>query len=253
MSIWDVTGRSELRAGEQVLSTTDPGYRAASEDLGISILLIDPWLVTRRSLAHLLSEMPEKPRVETAATLPAMYSDNLDVLLINLHSTHIEDIGPIFPHSPHRHSGAPPIVIITDVESVSAAEAAIHYPGVRGYLTTSLKPAILLAALRLVLAGGTYMPAELRANISVVPASVAPDDKPAAIDGFTARELDVLRLLREGQPNKLIAYQLRISENTAKVHVRNIMRKLRATNRTQVAIRTEWECQPLGGPAARIA
>ncbi len=54
--------------------------------------------------------------------------------------------------------------------------------------------------------------------------------------GLTARELDVLRLLARGRSNRAIATELRISENTAANHVRSILIKTGATNRTQVAM-----------------
>jgi DNA-binding NarL/FixJ family response regulator len=53
--------------------------------------------------------------------------------------------------------------------------------------------------------------------------------------GITKRELELLEKVHRGLPNKLIAYELGISESTVKVHMRNLMRKLKATNRTQVA------------------
>ena len=52
---------------------------------------------------------------------------------------------------------------------------------------------------------------------------------------LTPRELSVIDLLREGKPNKLIAAQLDMQESTVKVHVRNILKKLNATNRTHAA------------------
>jgi DNA-binding NarL/FixJ family response regulator len=55
-------------------------------------------------------------------------------------------------------------------------------------------------------------------------------------DGFTPRQLEVLRLLRQGKPNKIIAYELDVEESTVKVHVRHIMRKLKATNRTHAVV-----------------
>lgn len=54
--------------------------------------------------------------------------------------------------------------------------------------------------------------------------------------GLTGRQFEVLQCLQKGQPNKLIARELGMTEGTVKVHVRQIMRKLGATNRTQVAI-----------------
>jgi DNA-binding NarL/FixJ family response regulator len=54
---------------------------------------------------------------------------------------------------------------------------------------------------------------------------------------FTARELDVLEALQKGWSNKWIAHSLNISENTIKVHIQRIMRKLHATNRTEAVFR----------------
>jgi DNA-binding NarL/FixJ family response regulator len=53
---------------------------------------------------------------------------------------------------------------------------------------------------------------------------------------LTDREIDVLSLLRKGKQNKVIAHALNISESTAKVHIRNIMRKFHLRNRTEVAL-----------------
>ena len=58
------------------------------------------------------------------------------------------------------------------------------------------------------------------------------------LDGFTPRQMQVLTCLRQGMSNKIIAYQLEMCESTVKVHIRHIMKKLRATNRTQVVFIT---------------
>nr|WP_246482341.1 LuxR C-terminal-related transcriptional regulator [Methylopila capsulata] len=55
---------------------------------------------------------------------------------------------------------------------------------------------------------------------------------------FTARQAAVVDALRQGKANKIIAYELNMRESTVKVHVRNIMRKLKAKNRTEVAFMT---------------
>jgi len=52
---------------------------------------------------------------------------------------------------------------------------------------------------------------------------------------FTPRQAAVVEALRQGKPNKIIAYELDMRESTVKVHIRHIMKKLNATNRTQVA------------------
>ena len=55
---------------------------------------------------------------------------------------------------------------------------------------------------------------------------------------FSPRQLSVARALRKGTPNKIIAYELNMCESTVKVHVRNIMKKLKAKNRTEIAYLT---------------
>ncbi len=57
--------------------------------------------------------------------------------------------------------------------------------------------------------------------------------KPTAL--FTTRQAAVVEALKRGKANKIIAYELEMRESTVKVHVRNIMKKLKATNRTEVA------------------
>ena len=61
----------------------------------------------------------------------------------------------------------------------------------------------------------------------------------------TARELAVVRAIQKGKSNKVIAYELNMHESTVKVHVRNIMKKLKAKNRTEMAINALAAASPL--------
>jgi DNA-binding NarL/FixJ family response regulator len=88
-------------------------------------------------------------------------------------------------------------------------------------------------AIDLVRAGGTFVPAS-----SLIAAHHAPEtqaDVQKSNGLFTTRQAAVIDALRQGKQNKIIAYELKMRESTVKVHVRNIMKKLNATNRTQVA------------------
>ena len=64
----------------------------------------------------------------------------------------------------------------------------------------------------------------------------SPSSPQALTEPLAERETEVLRLLARGKANKQIAYELNMREGTVKVHIRNIMRKLKAKNRTEVAI-----------------
>jgi DNA-binding NarL/FixJ family response regulator len=91
---------------------------------------------------------------------------------------------------------------------------------------------VLIDALRLVLSGGVYVPADCPGTGSARPRATAR----AADLGLTLRQSDVLRLLVQGKPNKLICRDLSLSEGTVKVHVSAILRALNVHNRTQVVI-----------------
>ena len=96
---------------------------------------------------------------------------------------------------------------------------------------------IAIEAVRFVLAGGTYMPLDcllVRGGPGDAPS------QPAPTSGLvTARELAVVRAIQQGKSNKVIAYELNMCESTVKVHLRNIMKKLNAKNRTDVAIKSQ--------------
>jgi DNA-binding NarL/FixJ family response regulator len=112
---------------------------------------------------------------------------------------------------------------------------------VRGYVPTSLEPAAAAAALQCVAAGGTFVPASAvsklaqdRQNGTGPPI----EHETSALKRLTPRESEVLARLRQGKPNKIIAHELQITENTVKVFVRRILMKLDASNRTEVVCLT---------------
>src|SRR3984885_6574425 len=79
--------------------------------------------------------------------------------------------------------------------------------------------------------------------------SVLASPVPRPSGGVTAREVAVIRAIQQGKPNKVIAYELNMCESTVKVHVRNLMKKMKAKNRTDLAIKTQTALQPHAGPA----
>jgi DNA-binding NarL/FixJ family response regulator len=149
--------------------------------------------------------------------------------------------------------GAPgvPFVVMSDLEDATEALLAIR-SGARGYLPASLPLSQVIAAIRFVAEGGTYIPAcvlkaaSARQRTSPVPL-VDGDGNPIT---FSSRQLQVLERLRQGKQNKIIAYELGMCETTVKVHIRLIMRKLNARNRTQVVLLTN---NTHNGPVAEFA
>lgn len=126
-----------------------------------------------------------------------------------------------------------PVAIMSDLEDPGQIVAALDI-GARGYVPTSLPLHVAVEAIRLVSAGGIYVPAtSLIEDRRARGETIADNPKSSTI--FTQRQLCVIEALRKGKANKIIAYELNMRESTVKVHVRNIMKKLKARNRTEVA------------------
>lgn len=127
-----------------------------------------------------------------------------------------------------------PIVIISEAEDMNHVVAALE-SGARGYIPTSVTLDVAVEAMRLVEAGGTFAPASTMMSWKRTDeTSLVPNGHGRSL--FTARQAAVLAVLRQGKANKRIAYELNMREGTVKVHIRNIMKKLKAKNRTEVAI-----------------
>jgi DNA-binding NarL/FixJ family response regulator len=144
-----------------------------------------------------------------------------------------------------------PVIIMSDRDNPQEACLAFR-AGAKGFLPTTLDPDLTARAIQFVVDGGTYFPPS---TILGVPggnheASMPECDNGASAKrpesgsgkltrGFdlTQRQQDVVLLLQEGLSNKVIARHLSMTEATVKVHVRQIMRRLGVSNRTQIALR----------------
>lgn len=129
-----------------------------------------------------------------------------------------------------------PIVMLTVSEDEDDLFAAIQ-SGARGYLLKNLEAPQLRAMIDTVARGDAAITPATAARIIRHLSSLAPVTDEPAPDRLTTRELDVLRLVTAGRRNKEIAAELGISENTTKYHLRNILEKLHAESRTEVATR----------------
>ena len=89
--------------------------------------------------------------------------------------------------------------------------------------------------MQLVSAGGLYVPPSILMALQHRPPQSENPANGQVRSLFTPRQAGVVEALRQGKPNKIIAYELTMCESTVKVHIRHIMRKLNARNRTQVA------------------
>lgn len=124
---------------------------------------------------------------------------------------------------------APVVAFVSDPSP--SRPAALLRAGVKGVVPITLPTSIATAALELVLLGGMYAPPDMLLE----PANSLGEHPPpvAALFGLSPREAEVFRLLEAGRSNRLIASTLAISENTVMIHVRHLLRKMGAMNRTE--------------------
>jgi two-component system, NarL family, response regulator LiaR len=125
------------------------------------------------------------------------------------------------------------VVILTMHELDEEVLAALS-AGADAYCVKSSDPATVINAVRIVAGGGAYF--DPRIAHVVLRRLGAPSPKPSADSPLTPRELDVLRLIADGIGNQEIADRLYIGLGTVKGHIRDILEKLSAADRTQAAV-----------------
>lgn len=221
------------------------GSDGADPATGSVWALIDPRALIREALIGMIEAAGSPPVIGAASVqdLMARVADvSRSVDLIMLHALG----GPINQEQSRRDCGmlsrgmaGVPVVMLSDRVDLDDISHAIR-AGARGYIATDCSCPDAMRALRHVQAGGIYLPEESLSRLLDTP----PASESRAISGriarnqkFTPRQLQVLTLIRQGKPNKIIAHELGMQESTVKVHVREIMKKLKVTNRTEAAFR----------------
>ena len=221
--------------------------RSPGIDIGVlRVGLIDSFRFSRECVQRTLERVHSTPVVHVYATAlecVRMAAQSLDLLIYHPHGCETELASLLQEVTALRRVFKDvPLVVMSDAEGGDSAETIRETlrSGARGYIptrTTGIDVAV--EAIRLVRVGGMFAPFDqLLLNRPSDAAAPPPFEAPPDYD-LTTRQLAVLSHLRQGKANKIIAYELGMSESTVKVHVRNIMRKMGVTNRTQAAFRAQ--------------
>lgn len=185
----------------------------------VSVMLVDDHLIVRRGLASLIGDEPDLSVVaeassgEEAIALASVHRP--DVIVLDLRLRDMSGIDVAEALRGHKILMLSSFMQEEDVRRVFDA-------GIYGYLSKDKDSAELLKAIRAVAQGNRYLPPEISLLLA----------KSEHSSHLTARELEILKLIAEGRANKQIGEMLTLSENTVKNHVKSILAKLNAKDRT---------------------
>jgi DNA-binding NarL/FixJ family response regulator len=256
-----------LRPGPVGVSLTEGSALRSSPQIAESaqkrVVVIESRVFLRECLQRSL-ESALSMRVETLSSLSEFEEQRssglIRLVIISLGEGSSQEKANAFSVLSDLASEVPAVILSSKLD-FETMRAAMAY-GAKGYIPMTMGFQIAIEAVRFVLAGGTYVPAECL--LSGIPPASPSSQRPQTAGAITARELAVIRAIQQGKPNKIIAYELNMCESTVKVHVRHVMKKLRAKNRTDVAIRAtdllschrcvgQSECWSAGRCLKRIA
>jgi DNA-binding NarL/FixJ family response regulator len=200
----------------------------------IRVAVVDDHGVVRDGLAGVISAEADMELVATAAdgaeAVAICASASPDVVLMDLEMPVLDGIDATRAIVAERPGTA--VLVLTSFSDRRRITGALN-AGAVGYLLKDASAADVLQAIRTAAAGGS--PIDPRAARSLLDAQSAPDP----LAGISPREREVLALLLDGMPNKLIARRLDISEKTVKSHLTTIFRRIGVTDRVQAILWVE--------------
>lgn len=212
----------------------------------MKILVVDDHPLIRAAVRNVLTQLETDVAVHEAQNCPAalaLVDAHPDFTLVLL-DLHLPGMGGLDALSILRERYPEiPVVVLSAADDHDSVLQALDR-GAMGFIPKSSSNDVMVNALRLVLAGGIYLPPEVLATSSVGMAHAAgpsafptarPTTAPAAL-GLTERQAQVLALMVQGKPNKLICRELGLAESTVKIHITAILKALKVSNRTQAVI-----------------
>lgn len=200
-------------------------------------LLIDDHALFRQGLKFILSDLDkgmeflEAGSCEQALAIPR--EENVDLVLLDMNMPGVNGVEALDAIRLAFESAI--VVVLSSEDSPALIRRAIEH-GASGFIPKASTPPVFIAALRLILAGGTYLPAHVLGS--------APSEKSAlgnqvneyrrpTIEGLSDRQIEVLLKAVQGKANKVIAREMDLAEGTIKAHLSASFRALGVQNRTE--------------------
>lgn len=197
------------------------------------ILLVDDHVLFRDGLKLLLSGLAPGKQFEEAGSCEAALSlapePAPDLILLDMNLPGVSGREALRVIRNHYQA---PVVVLSGEDDARLVRQVVE-DGAAGFIPKSSTQQVMIAALQLILAGGTYVPPCALSTVLIEEVSVAPGDETSPLSHLSDRQRDVLKRVVQGKPNKRIASELDISEATVKAHLSAAFRALGVRNRTE--------------------
>ena len=226
----------------------------------MKLLLVDDHPLIQDALRYLVPQLgPDVTLLQaTSAEDGLALSAQVDLLLLDLSLPGLSGLSALETFR-QRHPELP-IVVLSSTEDPQVVLQALE-AGAMGFIPKSSPTPVLLRALQLVASGGVYVPEQVLAYARSTAASPSRRaDTPAGSTrepkelGLTDRQVEVLALLVQGKPNKVICRELELADGTVRTHIQDVFRILNVHNRTQAVFEVSRlrlrlpGVAPAGGP-----
>jgi DNA-binding NarL/FixJ family response regulator len=218
----------------------------------MKILVVDDHALIRDALRGVLRELqPDATVLEASDCRQAMRligtQPDLQLILLDLNLPDRDGFA-VLADLRQRYAAISVVVLsaFNDRENVLRALDL----GALGFIPKTASRDVMVNALRLVFAGGVYIPPEALARGEAKETKSERPASPAEL-GLTERQLEVLALMMQGKSNKMISRRLDVAEPTVKHHVTAILRVLKVANRTEAVIAVGslgWDLPRVGEP-----
>jgi len=225
---------------------------ASSSNSIAEAIVIDRRQLERECFVHGLQSQSPATRFATFSSLQEWRDarhrhPQVSIILLVIGTRKLTDLGVAGDIGKAVQEFAPiPLVVVADTDDLAQILKALEC-GAKGFIPTSVGLRVAAEAMAMTLAGGVFVPASsIMAMRNVIDSNGSVNRPMSGL--FTARQMAVVEALRRGRANKIIAHELQLRESTVKVHIRNIMKKLNATNRTEVAFKIRDMFPEQSGP-----
>ncbi len=206
----------------------------------MKVLLVDDHQLFREGLVILVKRLDgEVETVEAASCAEAFAAlqrePDIELILLDVGLPDMSGLDGISVIR-ERHPGIPIVVLSSQEDRASVMQALDS--GAMGYIPKTSSSDIMISALQLILANGIYLPpVVLMGSGPVAPVAAGPfkSKRPAEL-GLSPRQAEVLFLILQGKPSKMICRELNLSASTVKAHTSAVLRSLNVTTRTQAVI-----------------